>query len=546
MRGQLALSAVLLSFSNLSAAVNLYTVTDLGPLYTASLAETQDVRIKINSNGKVIGSSHTAPPTSGSKIKAFVWDATNGRRNLSSDNLVADFVYDLNNSNTIVGWSDASGKQQATEWTINADLITWTATPVTIPGAVTSKALSVDGLGNIVYNYVDGIGVHHGYMTDATLAIHPLSPDLDLVSPFTVREGIVLGEQPPKAQGEIHAFSLASVGALTDLGGYGGVGFYSSMIELNNGGTTLVGGAYLPWDTTCTVDCTPLNHAMSWDSTNGFVDLLPNDIWYSWASDINNPGVIVGHRQYTSLGITTYMAVIWDGGVAYNLNTLATTSGWNLGQAQSINDVGKIVGIGTFNNETHAFLLSPSGTATASDLSISLLSFPLVKPGARANAEAANKIKFYITNLGPDPATNAIATAEIPDGLTVDSIELSNGSCTVDTVLTCQIEQLDVDEKISVELSLSGEGEHAITVSLSSDNIDTGITANNNVVAYYKDGTITTTPQSDLPPGFIANDSTTQTGNIGFQFSRNPWINFVLLGLFFSGFATLRRFSNRS
>src|SRR5205807_514810 len=60
-------------------------------------------------------------------------------------------------------------------------------------------------------------------------------------------------------------------------------------------------------------------------------------------------------------GANIYHAFIWSGGVMSDLNNLISpASGWELTQAQDLNDVGQIVGEGTIGGQTHAFLLTPT------------------------------------------------------------------------------------------------------------------------------------------------------------------------------------------
>jgi probable HAF family extracellular repeat protein len=59
--------------------------------------------------------------------------------------------------------------------------------------------------------------------------------------------------------------------------------------------------------------------------------------------------------------ILTRHAFLWQEGVMADLNDLIpTNSGWELSEAASINDAGQIVGSGTFQGQTRAFLLTPS------------------------------------------------------------------------------------------------------------------------------------------------------------------------------------------
>ena len=73
----------------------------------------------------------------------------------------------------------------------------------------------------------------------------------------------------------------------------------------------------------------------------------------SVAWDINNAALIVGESGQH--------AVVWEGGQLEDLNNLIpASSGWVLRTAHAVNDRGQIVGTGSFNGQTRAFLLSPN------------------------------------------------------------------------------------------------------------------------------------------------------------------------------------------
>lgn len=76
----------------------------------------------------------------------------------------------------------------------------------------------------------------------------------------------------------------------------------------------------------------------------------------SGANDINNSGQMVGYATILS---GARRAFIYDGTAMRNLNDLIPPgSGWVLTEAFGINDSGQIVGQGTFNSQTRAFLLT--------------------------------------------------------------------------------------------------------------------------------------------------------------------------------------------
>jgi hypothetical protein len=80
------------------------------------------------------------------------------------------------------------------------------------------------------------------------------------------------------------------------------------------------------------------------------------------ATGINIQGVVVGILAGNNSAAWPRIAFMWDGRTVYDLNTLiqgGTTSGWVLNEADSINDVGVIVGVGMLNGSGHAFMATP-------------------------------------------------------------------------------------------------------------------------------------------------------------------------------------------
>ncbi len=79
---------------------------------------------------------------------------------------------------------------------------------------------------------------------------------------------------------------------------------------------------------------------------------------FSVGRDINNRGQIVGGSLEAQDG--SFHAFLFDEGRLKDLNDLVfNCQGWELVQAVAINDVGQIVGIGSYQGEDRVFLLMP-------------------------------------------------------------------------------------------------------------------------------------------------------------------------------------------
>jgi probable HAF family extracellular repeat protein len=119
-------------------------------------------------------------------------------------------------------------------------------------------------------------------------------------------------------------------------------------------------------------------YAFLWTQNDGMRDLgtLPGGRWSS-AAAVNEFGQVVGasdsatsvshgfkrHRNGRATSNASH-AFIWGADVGMlDLNELIipAQSGWLLIDAHAINLSGQIVGIGTINGQTHAFLLTPEG-----------------------------------------------------------------------------------------------------------------------------------------------------------------------------------------
>jgi probable HAF family extracellular repeat protein len=97
--------------------------------------------------------------------------------------------------------------------------------------------------------------------------------------------------------------------------------------------------------------------AFLWEG-NKIKDLgVPAESNLSRARSINGSGQVVGEWRTLVSGQQRFKAFLWKGNQMKDLNDLIPAgSGWNLLGAQAINKDGQIVGSGTINSQTHAFL----------------------------------------------------------------------------------------------------------------------------------------------------------------------------------------------
>ena len=92
----------------------------------------------------------------------------------------------------------------------------------------------------------------------------------------------------------------------------------------------------------------------------------PTTNYHSVANDINASGLIVGNSQ--RIAGSAAVATVWfaSNGLPVDLNTLIpAASGWNLLSAEGVNEAGDIVGFGTYQGSTRAFLLTVPSPSVA-------------------------------------------------------------------------------------------------------------------------------------------------------------------------------------
>jgi probable HAF family extracellular repeat protein len=179
--------------------------------------------------------------------------------------------------------------------------------------------------------------------------------------------GQVIGYSTTDPAADYDAFLYRGSG-LQDLGNLGGK---SRGFAINNQGQ-IVGASV--------IDAAGHEHAFLWQ--NGLMTDLGTAAGAvtSQALNINNNGQIVGTLVFGP-GLSN-RGFLYSNGTMIDLNTLLPTgSGWLLDDAQAVNDLGQIVGLGDIGGQQHAYLLSP--VPEPSTLALVAAAVPLLVFGRR-------------------------------------------------------------------------------------------------------------------------------------------------------------------
>ncbi len=308
----LAVAIILVFLTNTGFAEILpYEITDLGPGEAWG----------INDAGQVVGYSSGY---------AFLWDSTDGMIDLGALGGFESTAYGINDAGQVVGYSGSDYVSgfiwDSTNGMRYLDGI----------GDNESWARDINNSGQVVvwtFNY--------SFLWDSTSGVTDLGAAL---SAYGINDaGQVVGQE--YFNGQSHPF-LWDDGDTIELGTLGGSG--GRAYDINNSGQ-VVGYADLAGGD---------EHAFLWEDGE-MIDLGTLGGPYSSAHGINNEGQVVGYLFTSGEG---YSGFLWDSenGMIELSDLLFDDSGWDrLTYAMDINNYGQIVGWGSIDSETHAFLMTP-------------------------------------------------------------------------------------------------------------------------------------------------------------------------------------------
>jgi probable HAF family extracellular repeat protein len=308
------------------AAAQSYTITDLGSLGGTSTATS------INDSGQVVGYSDTSVP---GDTHAFLWSVTTGIQDLGMTGGNSTQAFGINSKGQIVGGSNTV--PNATE-----DPFLRTQTGGFDIFGLNGSANAINDLSQVTGTAGNN---QHAFLWTSSTGIQ----DLGTLGGSTSwgaainSHAHIVGFSFITGDACYHAFLWTKSGGMADIGTLGGANSYA--LGVNDTGH-IVGWAHVAGSTAY--------HAFHWTKSHGMQDLGTLGGTNSLASGINKAGQIVGTTDTTGAFVWTKAAGLQD------LNSLIdANSGWRLGWASAINNVGQIVGNGMINGQIHAVLLTP-------------------------------------------------------------------------------------------------------------------------------------------------------------------------------------------
>jgi probable HAF family extracellular repeat protein len=346
------LLTALILIVGLPAVAQRYRITDLGTIQ----GSTYNWANGVNNLGHVVGCAGCSTP-------AFLWTPQNGMQALPSlPSGGAAYASAINDSDQIAGQSYGLG-----EFSDYSLAVIWSGTSTvqslgTLPGGTQSAAYAINNLGQVTgTSYVNSGLANHAFLWTSSagmLDLQPSGPGSSWgygVNSLGHVTGLFIG---PKPDFTSRAFYWTDQTGMQDLGVLPGWAMSAgeAINDLDEIAGTLQG---LP-------DGLNVSHAVLW--TRGGGGTRVNDLgtlpggFQAFATALNNVGQVVGASNTQQSFEALDHAFVWSAATGMqDLNLLIPAgTGWLLWQANGINDLGQITGRGTINEETHAFLLTPT------------------------------------------------------------------------------------------------------------------------------------------------------------------------------------------
>jgi probable HAF family extracellular repeat protein len=246
------------------------------------------------------------------------------------------YAYGINDSGSVVGTTyDANGQAHATIWSPSG---------TTVLGAG-SYAMAINAAGEVVGGNGQAFAVVNGQVQGLSSVA-----GINWSAAYGVNSGGTVVGDGQLANGTFRAIIWNPDGSTSLLGTLGGNS--SQATGVNNSGE-VVGFASL---------ADGYQNAFA-EIGGTLLDLGTLGGGSSYAYGINSSGEIVGYSWLADGGQSAFL---YDDGTLLDLNSLLpSNSGWDLLQAYAINDSGQITGVGLFDGQLSAFVLTdpPAGPA---------------------------------------------------------------------------------------------------------------------------------------------------------------------------------------
>jgi probable HAF family extracellular repeat protein len=307
--------AFLLLFAVAAFGVPIYTIANLGGTTATGYA--------VNNAGTVAGWSQNA---SGGQ-QAFVSIAT-GLQALPLGTGTESYAYGINNAGIVVGNTYINGNSHGT---------IWNGFGVTDLG-VNTYATAINNSGEVAGSNGQAFVAINGQVENLVMP-----SGMDWSAAYGINDaGIVTGDGRTST-GTFLGLVWNPDGSVVELGTLGGSS--SQANDVNNSGE-VVGFASL---------ANGYQHAFS-ETGGGALTDLGTLGGSSYAYGINNGGEVVGY-SYLNDG-DQHAFLVYDGNMLDLNSLLPANSGWVLEEAFGINDSGQITGMGLYDGQASAFLMT--------------------------------------------------------------------------------------------------------------------------------------------------------------------------------------------
>ncbi|GET42619.1 DUF3466 family protein [Microseira wollei] len=329
----------------------------------------------INDLGQVVGNR-----VNNYGEKPFFWDKSSGMIELSPPRALYGYAFAtaINNLGQMLGNSytyfSGYGQNRAFVWEKGSDMINLGTLGSGYYGFSYTYGKAINDLGQVVGYSSTTDGQDRAFLWEKNsgmINLGTLGGNYSIATAIN-NYGQVIGSSNT-ANGQYRAFVWEKSSGMSDLGTLGGG--YSIATAINNYGQ-VIGGS-----TTADGQSRPF----FWDKSSGMVNLGTLGGNSSSARAINNYGQVIGSSN-TADG--QFRPFFWEksSGIS-DLNDLVSAPGWILEGVVDINNAGQIVGNGSYNGQTRAFLLTPNSSKSVPEPSSALVFLALGAVGAGSLAK---------------------------------------------------------------------------------------------------------------------------------------------------------------